>query len=195
MSKKRAPRAAAAKGRFDRDRWLAEALEILSREGSARITVRHLSERLGVTTGSFYWHFEDRRDFVRRIVDYWSEAFTETAIRYFSDVSDDPQKQLLALMTILTEQDLARYDVAVRAWAAQDTDLGKAVRKVDQRRLDLVRGMFSAMGFGQTESDIRARTFAVYHSAELAFYVKKSKKARLADLKRRHALFIQPITD
>ena len=111
MSKNRAPRAAAAKGRFDRDRWLAEALEILSREGSARITVRHLSERLGVTTGSFYWHFEDRRDFVRRIVDYWSEAFTETAIRYFSDVSDDPQKQLLALMTILTEQDLARYDV------------------------------------------------------------------------------------
>ncbi len=192
MTRKRRPKVAAAKGRFDRDRWLAEALEVLASEGSARITVRHLSEKLGVTTGSFYWHFKDRRDFVTQIVDYWNEAFTETAARYIRDSSDDPKEQLLALMTILTEQDLARYDVAVRAWAAQDSEIAKAVRKVDQRRFDVVRGLFSAMGFGKTESGMRARTLAVFLSLELAFYVRLSKKARLAEVKRRHAWITQP---
>ena len=183
-----------AKGRFDRNRWLAEALDVLAKEGSAKITVRHISERLGVTTGSFYWHFKGRHDFVRRIVDYWNEAFTEAAARHVQDVSDNPKEQLLALMTILTEQNLARYDVAVRAWAAQAPEIAKAVRKVDQRRLGVVRHLFSAMEFDQAESDMRARTFLVFHSSELSFYVKQSKKTRLAEIRRRHAWFTQPNT-
>ena len=192
MSKKRAPKSNVATGRFNRDRWLAEALEVLGSEGSARITVRHLSERLGVTTGSFYWYFEDRGDFVQRMVEYWSEAFTETAVRYLRDASDGPQEKLLALMTILTKQNLARYDVAIRAWAAQDTGMAAAVSKVDRRRLEVVRSLFSAMGFGQAESEMRARTFMIFQSSELTFYVKQSDKTRLSEIKHRHAFFTQP---
>ena len=44
----------------------------------------------------------------------------------------------------------------------------------------------------KTESEMRARTFLVFHSSELAFYVKQSKKARLADISRRHAWTTQP---
>jgi len=179
-------------GRFNRDRWLAVALETLAREGSARVTVRHLCAQLGVTTGSFYWHFENHEDFVRHIVDFWNEAFTETAARYIRDVSDDPKERLLGLMTILTEQNLGQYDVAIRAWAAQDAEIAKVVRRVDKRRFEVVQGLFLAMGFGQAESDMRARTFLVFHSTEHAIYIKKGKKARLAEMKLRHQFFIRP---
>jgi hypothetical protein len=125
-------------------------------------------------------------------VDFWKEAYTETAARYIRDVSDDPQEKLLALMKILTEQNLSRYDVAIRAWAAQDEEIAKAVRRVDKRRFGVVETLFLAMGFGQAESNMRARTFMVFHSTEHAIHEKKSKKARLAEMKLRYQFFIRP---
>jgi hypothetical protein len=37
--------------------------------------------------------------------------------------SDDPREKLLALMKLLTKQSLGQYDVAIRAWATQDSKL------------------------------------------------------------------------
>ncbi len=48
--------------RLTRDSWLALALEILAQKGRAKIKIEYLAEKLGVTRGSFYAHFSDRRD-------------------------------------------------------------------------------------------------------------------------------------
>ena len=63
--------------RFDRERWLEAALEVLAREGQAKLEVVHLAAQLGVTKGSFYHHFKNRDDFVRSLTAYWSDVFTE----------------------------------------------------------------------------------------------------------------------
>ncbi len=52
--------------RFSRVDWLARAMDVLSREGGARLRINDLCQELGVTKGSFYAHFEDRADFVRQ---------------------------------------------------------------------------------------------------------------------------------
>ena len=39
-----------------------------------------LAAELGVTTGSFYWHFRGRDDFVASLVDYWGREFTARVI-------------------------------------------------------------------------------------------------------------------
>ena len=192
MSKKRAKRTDVSKGRIDRGRWLSEALEVLAREGKARITVRNISESLGVTTGSFYWHFENREDFVDAIVDFWDKAFTDKVAQRIRRSPAEPREQLLELMKVLTEENLGRYDVAVRAWATHDNKVAKAVRKVDRQRFETVRGLFAAMGFVEPELDMRARTFVVFYSLESAVYPKLSKKARLTAVESRHAWFTRP---
>ena len=56
--------------RFTRDSWLALALDVLAEEGRAKIKIEYLAKRLGVTKGSFYSHFSDRRDFIASVSFY-----------------------------------------------------------------------------------------------------------------------------
>ena len=66
--------------RLNREEWLEKAIEVLSREGSGKLRVQGLSEALGVSKGSFYWHFKDRAEFLRAIVEFWSERYTKKVI-------------------------------------------------------------------------------------------------------------------
>ncbi len=178
--------------RLSRELWLSTALEVLAQEGGAKLRVRGLVKRLGVSTGSFYWHFRDRDDFVTSLVDYWGREFTSRVAERVATVGGDARDRLLALMKFLLEHDLARYDVAVRAWAAQEPAVARRVRRVDQRRSRVVRSLFEEMGFSGTELEMRTSTFAVFHSMELGFLARASKKERRRQLLARHAFFTKP---
>jgi AcrR family transcriptional regulator len=60
--------------------WLAEALQVLTKSGNAKLPVDNIARALGVTKGSFYWHFKNRKDFVAGIIDYWDKQFTRPVI-------------------------------------------------------------------------------------------------------------------
>ena len=176
--------------RYDRATWLGEALEVLSEQGSAKLTVRNISERLGVTTGSFYWHFKSRHEFVRAIAEYWQLVFTDAIANEVSSSSEDPHEQLYTLMKILTEREIPRYDCAVRAWAAMDKEIAYIVREVDRTQIDFVGHLFSRMGFKGAELDMRTRTFVVFMSAELGWAYGLTKRERMKAMKLRYKWFV-----
>ena len=45
-----------------KDDWTRAALEVIAAEGVGGVKVEPLANRLGITKGSFYWHFTDRQD-------------------------------------------------------------------------------------------------------------------------------------
>ena len=54
-------RAAKKRTKLSRDDWLASSMDALLLEGVEGIHIEPLAKRLGVTKGSFYWHFKDRQ--------------------------------------------------------------------------------------------------------------------------------------
>ena len=178
--------------RLTREQWLSAALEVVARQGGAKLRIRDLVQRLGVSTGSFYWHFRDRDDFVTSLVDYWGREFTSRVAEHVAKIEGDARHRLLALMEFLLEQDLARYDVALRAWAAQEPVVARRVRRVDRQRFRVVRSLFEEMGFSGKELEMRSSTFAVFHSMESGFLARASKKERRRQLRARHAFFTKP---
>ena len=170
----------AARKRLSRDQWLAHALNHLAREGEAKLTIDRVVKALGVTKGSFYWHFKDRDDFLRKVVDYWDEHFTECVAIHVQSLDDSPAKRLWAIAETVWREDLARYDLAVRAWAAQDEAIAQLVLRIDKRRLGVVRELFAALGFRGTDLEMRARCFVTYISLDKAIFIKQTKKQRLA---------------
>lgn len=176
--------------RYDRAAWLGEALNTLREQGSAKLTVRNISERLGVTTGSFYWHFKSRDEFIHAIVEYWQIVFTDAVANQIGSSSDDPRKQLYNLMEALTQQELPRFNIAIRAWAAMDEEIAKVVRTVDKTQMDFVSHLFRRLGFKGTELDMRTRTFVVYMSAELGWAYGLSRSERMKEMKLRYNWFI-----
>ncbi len=175
-----------------REQWLSKALEVVARQGGAKLRIRDLVGRLGVSTGSFYWHFRGRADFVASLVDYWVTAFTSRVIEEMGDVEGDARQRLLKVMQVLLEKDAARYDVAIRAWAAQEPAVARIVRRADQQRLRFIGSLFAEMGFTGEELEMRTSTFVIFHSMERGFLTGASMKARRQLLGARHAFFTRP---
>lgn len=182
----------AAKTRLKREEWLAQALETLAREGNAKLRIDAICRALGVTKGSFYWHFRDRSDFQRSIIEYWSTEFTEDLIEKISEFGEDAKDRLLQLMELLLDKDYAKYDVSVRAWAAQEPQLADLVRQADEQRLAFVGSLFAEMGFSGAELEMRTRLFVVYHSLEGSLFKREEPDQRYELMKRRHALLTRP---
>jgi AcrR family transcriptional regulator len=171
-----------------REEWLVQALEVLAREGNSRLRVRRLAADLGVTTGSFYWHFKGRDDFVRALLDHWNRVFTEEAIVAIEAIEGDARHRLLVLMRLLLDGRLARYDAAFRTWAAQDPAVAAFVEKVDARRWEYASSLFREMGFDGDDLKMRVRLFLVYEGNQFTFLDRMSQQelGRLVEL--RHEL-------
>ncbi len=178
------------KPRFDREAWLAAALEVLAKEGQARLKIERLAADLGVTKGSFYHHFANRDDFVDAVVEYWATAFTERVIQEVGVGKAPARQRLLRLMEAIRRDGLDRYDIAFRSWAAQDERVAEAVRKIDNERYRFVRGLFSEIGFEGAELEERVRVWLVFHSAQRTVYVPELCQSS-ETTRRLHAFFLQ----
>ncbi|MEP4767508.1 MAG: TetR/AcrR family transcriptional regulator [Roseibium sp.] len=154
------------KQRFRQRDWLSVAMDVLSRKGSSKITIDGLCSELGVTKGSFYGHFENRNDFIQKLILYWAEEFTSVVMTETKTLDSQPAvDRLRALMHIVAERDLARYDVAVRAWATQEPLITDQVDTVFRKRFEYVRGLFREIGFSGAELDLRTEVFVAFHSS------------------------------
>lgn len=178
--------------RFDREAWLRAALEVLAHAGQAKLRVDNLASELGVTKGSFYHHFKNRDDFVRSLTAYWASAFTDWVIDELQKMEGTANERLLRLMQFIEREQLDRYDIAFRSWAAQDPFIAEDVKKVDLARYRFVRSLFVEMGFEGADLEDRVQLWLVFHSAQRTVYV-PARSGEVEDaVRRRHAFFVQP---
>jgi AcrR family transcriptional regulator len=89
--------------RLSRDEWLEQALEVTSRKPHGKLRIHELVKHLGVTRGSFYWHFKDREDFVRSLGEYWDRWSTDQVIHAVERrvKCPGPVRWILPLMLLL----------------------------------------------------------------------------------------------
>jgi len=177
---------------MSKDQWLSRALEALQEEGASILTIDTLVKRLGVSRGSFYWHFKNRNDFVRQVVEYWSEVFTQGIAEETSRQNTSARERLFTLMEQIVSKRLNRYDLAIRAWAVNDTVAASIVKDVDEFRLSYVRSLFEEMGFVGDDLEMRTRIMVVYQTLEPSLFSVLSHKGQLRQMKLRHAFLTQP---
>jgi AcrR family transcriptional regulator len=77
--------------------WEAAALDALAETGLAGIAIEPLARRLGVTKGSFYWHFADREALLAAALTHWENSHTGRVIEAAQDVRD-PRERLTRLI-------------------------------------------------------------------------------------------------
>lgn len=137
-----------------------------------------LARALGIAKAGFYWHFKDREDLLRQLLDYWEHELTEIVTTNVEVLELEPKSRLAKTAEMVLEYDLGRYDMAIRQWALDDADAARAVRKVNRTRLDFVRGAFCELGFTGDDLDMRAMLFVCYHTWESSMFREISRKRR-----------------
>ena len=115
-----------------RRRWLEEGLALLEEAGAEALTIESLTNRLGVTKGSFYHHFANYQDFQERLLEFWEEEGTLRIIQWAEQEASPPDKLARVMQASLHP---SRLDVALRAWALQDEQVQVHQQRIDQQRL------------------------------------------------------------
>lgn len=146
------------------DTWIEAATEVLVDQGIDHVRVDLLAQRLGVTRGSFYWHFKDREDLLRRVLQAWRETATENLTARLESAHEDPLEQLRDVLSLpfrgRAAARAARIELAIRAWARRDQMARFAVDEADSSRIGYIAQLFSALGFPVLEA--RSRAFLLY---------------------------------
>ena len=179
--------------RLSRNNWLALALEVLAEEGRAKIEIDYLAKKLGVTKGSFYAHFSDRKDFVTSVAFYWADSLTLKALDGISKTDKKGEEKLLLIMQEIKAHKLDKYNLIMRAWALDEPLVAVQVENVDKARFEYVKSVFAEMGFTGDELETRSMIFQVYHSFSIALIGPFFEKNRFKHEKLRHQFFTRKI--
>lgn len=139
--------------RLKRQDWIAHGLETLAAKGGHALKVLPMTEALGVSRGSFYWHFENLEAFHAAVLAAWAEQSEGLGARLAE--AKDPLAGLEHLVRIASEDDLC-LERAVRAWAASEAWVDEQVAAVDRRRLSVLAGLFCALGLTKRTAHVRA---------------------------------------
>ena len=73
---------------LERQDWVDAAYKVLVQEGVGRVRVLNLAEALGITRGSFYWHFRNREELLDELVKVWQQKNTGALLEACSSSAD-----------------------------------------------------------------------------------------------------------
>jgi AcrR family transcriptional regulator len=148
----------ASNGRLTVDDWLQAGYAIVAEEGLGALKLDRLCARLGVTKGSFYWHFADMTAYRKALIDSWAQLKDEDRRDIEQMRGVEPRERLSQMMASLVRPRQWSLERAMREWARSDETVAAAVRSADRRLLNAVRQAFRDYGFDAEEADLRANT-------------------------------------
>lgn len=164
--------------------WIDAATNVLVDQGIDHVRIDTLAGHLGVTRGSFYWHFRDREDLLRRVLQAWRERATVQLTQRLERARSDPREQLHDVVSLpfrgRAALRAARIELAIRAWARRDEMARAAVDEADRARLDYHLHLFQALGFESDEARARAFVLYSYEVAESVLQRQGTPEDRLA---------------
>jgi AcrR family transcriptional regulator len=135
--------------------WLDQGLKTLATSGFTALKAEPLARAMGVSRGSFYWHFADIGAYHAAILKHWREVAAEQIIANLEAASDhdDP----LALLLRRSFGSKPALESAVRSWATVDPVARIAVQATDRRRLSYVETLFERSGLSPDVARSRAQ--------------------------------------
>ncbi len=142
--------------------WANAALDVIAEEGVAAVAVEPLARRLGVTKGSFYWHFPSREALLAAALDQW-EAMEQETVFGKLEAFPDPRERLRNLFQLVAHE-LRPHKIYSELLKALDHPVVRPVlARVSQRRMDYLAASFRQAGLPRLEAINRARlTYASY---------------------------------
>ena len=147
--------------RTPRDRWIEEGLQALAAGGPEAVRVEALAKRLGVTKGGFYGYFADRDALLEAMLDAWERESTDEVIDRVEREGGDPKTKIQRAGVLTFSSDrLLPIDLAIRDWARRDRAVAERLRRVDSRRMALLREMIGT--FCSDADEVEARSLLAF---------------------------------
>jgi AcrR family transcriptional regulator len=148
--------------RLSADDWAQAALDLIAEQGVSAVAVEPLARRLGVTKGSFYWHFPSRDALLQAALERWEVVEQESVFGNLEKVPD-PRERLRALLQLVGHEVKPHIIYSELLKALDHPSVQPVIDRVSQRRLEYLVASFRQAGMQRSDAVHRARlTYAAY---------------------------------
>ncbi len=142
--------ATARVGSLHPDDWIRAAQVRLSSQGVESVRVEMLARDLGVSKGSFYWHFRDRGELLDQLLARWEDG--ELAWLDQDDGAGTPARWASFIERTANPEGM-HMEVALRAWARGDERVATRVADIEKRRASVVADVLRNIGFAESAAE------------------------------------------
>lgn len=133
------------KASLNADAWATAALDALSHRGLEGVAVEPLARQIGVTKGSFYWHFANRAALLKHALHLWEQQETEDVLERV-ETETDPRRRIERLIAEVNASKRASRIYQALSAATGDPVIAACVRRVSERRLRFLVDSYTALG-------------------------------------------------
>jgi AcrR family transcriptional regulator len=167
--------------RIGRDAWIQTAKKALIEGGIDSVKVERLAKRMGATRAAFYYQFENREELLQELLEFWKTTNTEPFYQALEPDSKSANEKMADLAKIWIEEKeySPKFDSAVRDWARISPLVAKTVKRIDQKRINILRRIFLELGFDESDAFIRARVSYFHQVGYYVLGLDESKKKRI----------------
>jgi len=141
--------------------WEQGALDLIASQGLGAVAVEALARQLGVTKGSFYWHFPTREALLKAALLRWEHQ----AEALFDEVEaiEEPRERLRELFRRTGREAKSHVIYSALLRALDQPIVQPVMERVSQRRMDFLTRAYGQLGMQRRQAAQRARlAYAAY---------------------------------
>lgn len=149
------------RGRLSAADWEQAALDAIAELGIGGAAVEPLARRLGVTKGSFYWHFPTREALLKAALERWERIDEEEFLGV--EPIRDPRERLRALFRRTSREMQSHVVYSALLRALDHPAVQPVMSRVSQKRIDFLTIAYRQLGLDRLAASYRARlAYAAY---------------------------------
>jgi len=132
---------------------------LIAQEGVQAVAVEALALVLGVTKGSFYWHFQSRDELIHAALEAWEQDQSTDVVSRYGGIADPRRRLRVLLFAAFEDLENGKFFAAL-AVSSEDPRVQPYLHRVTERRLAF--GVESFLALGVSEAEARERALFAY---------------------------------
>ena len=148
-----------------REDWISGAWDMLGETGLEGVRVEPLAKNLGVTKGSFYWHFKDRQELLDALLDRWF-AIWDDQMSPDIDGNGTAADRIWALIESVIRRTTRGQTISLRLLSHKDPDVALRIEERDAQRLAFLMQRLIEIGFSHEEARVRGQLYQAIMTGE-----------------------------
>ena len=142
--------------------WEQQALVLIAEKGIRSVAVESLAKRMGITKGSFYWHFQNRESLLEQSLIRW-EKHDAINLQASLGAIEDPRERLRSFFRRTGREKLTHDVYSSLCMASDHPQVEPLLERVAERRMKHIEKAYEEIGFDPKQASHRARlTYSAY---------------------------------
>ena len=136
--------------KVDKKQWFIVGLDILEKDGFAKITIDNLCTQLEITKGAFYHHFKNVDGYIDALMKYWLNQNTIQIIEDADKLATAKERMEFIGSVVINRSH--KSEQVIRAWSFSNQIVKKYIQQVDDSRIDYSTKLRVQLGMSEEES-------------------------------------------